>query len=181
MGLIGGVVGGATSMLGGLFAGNELEEGYNEVKKMYDKRMSEVRSHRDKVYYEDPTQSAEFQAAATKAREALADEAKRTRATSAVGGGTAESEAVQKQAAAKAVGDMMQKQAVYGASKKEGAYQSAESQLDQFTKYKADARMAQAQGKASAISSATGSLAQGLSSGLDGVGDIIGGKFGGIL
>ena len=61
-------------------------------------------------------------------------------------------------------GQMMQQQAVQGAAKKEQAYQSAEGQIDAFTKYLADSKLAQAQGKAQAITQAAGGLSSAASS-----------------
>lgn len=160
MGLIGGIIGGAAGAIGAGLSGKALAAAFEKQQKMYDQRMSEVRSHRDAVYYQDPTQSAENQAATTNAQKVLAEQTKRTRATNAVTGGTDESAALQSAAASAAVGDMLQQQAVQGAAKKEQAYQSAEGQLDAFTKYKADSILQQGQAKAGAIQGAFGGMAQ---------------------
>ena len=69
-------------------------------------------------------------------------------------GGTAESEALAKQQATDAVGQMMQQAAVNGENKKEQVYQNADSQLNTFTKYLADSKQAQAQQKAQGIQGA---------------------------
>lgn len=160
MGLIGSLVGGVAGAIGAGLSGSALGDAYRKQQKMYDQRMSEVRSHRDAVYYQDPTQSAENQAAVTNAQKVLAEQGRRTRATNIVTGGTDESEALQKAADSAAVGNMLQQQAVQGAAKKEQAYQSAEGQLDAFTKYKADSVAQQGQAKAQAIQGAFGGLSQ---------------------
>lgn len=159
MGLIGGLVGGAASAIGGIFAGSALNEGFRKQQEMYEQRLTDVKAHRDKVYYQDPTQTAESQAAVTQAQQLLNEQTARARSTNIVSGGTDESVALQKQAAAAAVGNMMQQQAVAGTAKKEQAYQQAEGQIDAFTKYLADSKLQQAQGKAQAIQGAANGLA----------------------
>ncbi len=159
MGLIGSIAGGVTSAAGGLIAGSALSKGFEEQQKLFNERLSQVRAHRDKLYYQDPTQSAENQAAVTQARELLGEQAKNSRAVAAVTGGTDEAVALEKAAGAKQVADMMQKQAVYGASKKEDVWNDADQQINTFTKYLADSKMAQAQGKAQAIQGAASGLA----------------------
>ena len=155
MGLISGIAGGMGSYLGSSAA----DKGYEEALEMYNRRLSEIKSHRDKVYYQDPTQSAENQAAVTQAQKVLAEQGKRTRATNAVAGGTDESAALEKAQGAAAVGNMMSQAAVQGEAKKEQAYQDAESQIDTFTKYLADTKMARAKSKAAGIQSAASGLA----------------------
>lgn len=159
MGLISGIAGGTIGAAGGFLASSAADKGYEEAMEMYNRRLSEIKSHRDKVYYQDPTQSAESQAAVTQAQKVLADQAKRTRATNAVAGGTDESAALEKAQGAAAVGNMMTQAAVQGEAKKEQAYQAAENQIDTFTKYLADTKMARAQSKAAGIQSAASGLA----------------------
>lgn len=164
MGLIGGILGGVTSAVGGIFAGKALNKGYQQQQNMYNQRLADVKAHRDSVYYQDPTQTAESQAAVTQAQDLLNKQTQQAKNTNIVSGGTDESVALQKQTAANAVGQMMQQQAVQGAAKKEQAYQSAEGQIDAFTKYLADSKLAQAQGKAQAITQAAGGLSSAASS-----------------
>lgn len=159
MGLIGGIFGGLTSAVGGIFAGSALNEGFKKQQKAFEDRLADIKGHRDKVYYQDPTQEAENQAAVTQAQELLNQQTERAKNTSIVSGGTDESVALQKQAAAAAVGNMMQQQAVQSAAKKEGVWNNADSQIDAFTKYLADSKLQQAQGKAQNIQSAAGGLA----------------------
>ena len=159
MGLIGGIIGGAASAAGGIFAGKALAKGYRQQQELYNNRMNDVKAHRDAVQYQDPTQSAENQAAVTQAQQVLDDANARAQATSIVTGGSDESAAMAKQAAAGTVGNMMQQQAASGQARKDQAWQSADNQIDTFSKYLADAKLGQAQAKASAISSAAGGLA----------------------
>lgn len=163
MGLIGSVLGGAASAVGGIFAGKAAKRGYEQAIKAYEERMADVKAHRDAVYYQDPTQSAENQAAVTQAQELLADQAKSSRASQVVSGGTDESVAEEKRAAAAAVGNMMQTQAAQGAAKKEAAYAAADQQLTSMTDYIAKAKIGKGQAEAQAITSAAGGLSGALS------------------
>lgn len=151
MGLIGSIVGGVASAAGGILAGNKM----SEADDIFNKRMDQIKAHRDKVYYQDPTQTADNQAALTNAREVMKEATDRAAATAAVTGGTDESVALAKKQAADTVGGMLQQQAVQGAQRREQAYQNAEGQLDAYTKYLADSKKAQAQ----AIAGAAGNLA----------------------
>lgn len=159
MGLIGSVLGGAASAVGGIFAGKAQSRAYKEAMKMYEKRMGEVKAHRDAVYYQDPTQSAENQAAVTQAQQVLNEQAKDSRAAQVVSGGTDAGIAEQKRAAAAAVGNMMQAQAAQGAAKKEAAWAAADQSLDSMTNYIAQAKIGQGQARAQAITAAAGGLA----------------------
>lgn len=159
MGLIGSIVGGVTGAVGGVLAAKALNKGYRQQQEIYNNRLNDVRAHRDAVYYQDPTQSAENQAAVTNAQKVMDEANQRAQATSIVAGGTDESAALAKQQAASTVGNMMQQQAVQGQSRKDNAWSSADSQIDTFSKYLADSKLAQAQGKASSIQQAAGGLA----------------------
>lgn len=164
MGLIGGIAGGVVSAAGGILAGSAMNKGFKQQQELFNQRIAEAKAHRDAVYYQDPTQTAESQAAVTKAQELLNQQAQQVKNTNIVSGGTDESVALQKQQSAQAVGKMMQDQAVQGAAKKEQAYQAAEQQIDAFTKYLADSKMQQAQAKAQAIQGAASGLSSAASS-----------------
>ena len=159
MGMIGSIVGGVTSAAGGIAAGKALSKGYRQQQEIFNKRINDVKAHRDAVYYQDPTQSAESQAAVTNAQQVMDDANRRAQATSVVTGGTDESAALAKQQAASTVGNMMQQQAVQGQSRKDNAWSSADSQIDTFSKYLADSKLAQAAGKAQSIQQAAAGLA----------------------
>lgn len=159
MGLIGSIVGGVTGAVGGVAAAKALNKGYRQQQEIYNNRLNDVRAHRDAVYYQDPTQSAENQAAVTNAQKVMDEANQRAQATSIVAGGTDESAALAKQQSASTVGNMMQQQAVQGQSRKDNAWSSADSQIDTFSKYLADSKLAQAAGKAQGIQQAAGGLA----------------------
>ena len=155
MGLIGSAIGGVAGIAGGILAGNELDSGYRGMQNMYaqqqamfDKRMDEVKAHRDAVYYQDPNASAANQAAVTNAQKVMAEQNKRSHARNIVTGGTDESEAIAKKQATDAVGQMLQQQATQHEQQKEQAYNNADQQINTFTKYKADAIAGAAQAKA---------------------------------
>ena len=164
MGLIGGIVGGVTSAVGGALAGSARNKGFEEQQKLFNQRITDAKAHRDAIYYQDPTQTAENLAAQTEAQELLNQQTQAAKNSNIVSGGTDESVALQKQAAAQTVGKMMRDQAVQGAAKKEQAYQHADTQIDAFTKYLADSKMQQADAKAKAIESAAGGLSNAASS-----------------
>lgn len=159
MGLIGSVVGGITSAAGGALAAKALNKGYKQQQEIFNNRINDVKAHRDAVYYQDPTQSAENQAAVTNAQQVMDDANKRAQATSIVAGGTDESAALAKQQAASTVANLMQQAAVNGQARKDNAWSSADSQIDTFNKYLADSKLAQASGKAQSIQQAAGGLA----------------------
>ena len=156
MGIISGIVGGTVGAVGGIIAGKKLNKGYQQQQDMYNQRLADIKAHRDNLYYRDPTQTAENQAAVPEAKELLADNAKQAAATSVIAGGTAESEALAKRQGAEAVANMMQQQAVQGAAQKEAVWNAADQQIDAFTQYLANSKLQQAQGNAQAISKAAG-------------------------
>lgn len=159
-GPIGAAVGGGISAAGGLVAGSKLAKAYKKQQQLYDNRLSEVRAHRDSIYYQDPTQSAENRAAVTNAQAVLDAANKKAAATSVVTGGTDESAALAKQTAAGKVGDMMQTTAVDGAKNKENVWNNADNEINTFTKYKADAIMGQGAAQAKAIQDAAAGLSK---------------------
>ena len=151
MGLIGTIVGGVASAAGGLIAGNKMKE----QDELFNNRMRDIKAHRDSIYYRDPTQTADNQAALTQAKELMKENVQRTAGTGAVTGGTPEAEALAKKQGSQVVGNMLQQQAVQGAQQREQVYNNSEQQVDAYTKYLADSKKAQAQ----AIAQAAGGLA----------------------
>lgn len=160
MGLIGSIAGGVASAAGSLAAGKALSKGYRQQQEIFNKRLNDVKAHRDAVYYQDPTQSAENQAAVANAQQVMDEANRRAQSTSAVTGGTDESAALARQQAAQTVGDMMRQAASSGQSRKDSAWNSADSQIDTFSKYLADSKLAQASGKAKSIQDAASGLAE---------------------
>ena len=73
MGLIGSIAGGVTSAVGGALAAKKQNAAYNEYIKTFENRMQQVKDHRDNLYYQDPTQTAENQVAVTNAQKVLDD------------------------------------------------------------------------------------------------------------
>lgn len=159
MGLIGSIVGGLTSAAGGSLAAKARNKGYNEYIKMFQDRMQQVKDHRDNLYYQDPTQSAENQVAVTNAQKVLDNATETAKNTNIVSGGSDEAVALSKQAAQEQVGNIMQQAAVQGAQTKENVWHSADSQIDQMTNYIATAKKEKALSTAQGITDAAGGLA----------------------
>ena len=159
MGIIGSIVGGLTSAVGGALAAKARNKGYNEYIKMFQNRMQQVKDHRDNLYYQDPTQSAENQVAVTNAQKVLDNATETAKNTNIVSGGSDEAVALSKQAAQEQVGNIMQQAAVRGAQTKENVWNTADSQIDQMTNYIATAKKEKALGTAKGITDAAGGLA----------------------
>lgn len=159
MGIIGSIVGGLTSAAGGSLAAKARNKGYNEYIKMFQDRMQQVKDHRDNLYYQDPTQSAENQVAVTNAQKVLDNATATAKNTNIVSGGSDEAVAFSKQAAQEQVGKMMQEAAGQGAQTKENVWNTADSQIDQMTNYIATAKKEKALGTAKGITDAAGGLA----------------------
>jgi len=159
MGLIGSIAGGLTSAAGGLLASKKANAAYNEYIKTFENRMQQVKDHRDNLYYQDPTQTAENQVAVTNAQKVLDNATQKAKNTNIVSGGSDESVALSKQAAQDQVGKMMQDAAVQGAQQKENTWNNADSQIDTFTNYIATAKKEKALSTAQGITDATSGLA----------------------
>lgn len=159
MGLIGSIAGGVTSAIGGALAAKKQNAAYNEYIKAFENRMQQVKDHRDNLYYQDPTQTAENQAAVTNAQKVLDNATQTAKNTNIVSGGSDESVAMSKQAAQDQVGQMMQQAAEQGAQQKENVWNTADSQIDQMTNYIATAKKEKGLGQAQAIQGAASGLA----------------------
>lgn len=159
MGLIGSIAGVVTSAAGGVLASKARNKGYDQYISMFQDRMQQVKDHRDNIYYQDPTQTAENQVAVTNAQKVLDNATQTAKNTNIVSGGSDESVAVSKQAAQEQVGKMMQDAAVQGAQTKENVWNQADQQIDAFTNYIASAKKEKALGNAQAITQATSKLA----------------------
>lgn len=159
MGMIGSIVGGVTSLAGNVLSAKAANRGYNQYIKMFQDRMQQVKDHRDTVYYQDPTQTAENQAALSNAQKVLDKATQTAKNTNIVSGGSDESVAMSKQAAQEQVGKMMQDAAVQGAQTKENAWNQADQQIDAFTNYIASAKKEKGLNNAQAISQSSGELA----------------------
>lgn len=158
-GSAGGLLGGAITAVGGSLAARARNQGYNEFIKMYQNRMQQVKDHRDNLYYQDPTQSAENQVAVTNAQKVLDNATATAKNTNIVSGGSDEAVALSKQAAQEQVGNIMQQAAVQGAQTKENVWNTADSQIDTMTNYIAAAKKEKALSTAQGITDAAGGLA----------------------
>ena len=158
-GSAGGLLGGAISAVGSSLAARARNQGYNDYIKMYQNRMQQVKDHRDNLYYQDPTQSAENQVAVTNAQKVLDNATATAKNTNIVSGGSDEAVALSKQAAQEQVGNIMQQAAVQGAQTKENVWNTADSQIDKMTNYIATAKKEKALGTAKGITDAAGGLA----------------------
>lgn len=158
-GSAGGLLGGAITAVGGSLAARARNQGYNEFIKMYQNRMQQVKDHRDNLYYQDPTQSAENQVAVTNAQKVSDNATETAKNTNIVSGGSDEAVALSKQAAQEQVGNIMQQAAVQGAQNKENVWNTADSQIDTMTNYIAAAKKEKALSTAQGITDATGALA----------------------
>lgn len=157
----GAAIGGAAvTLLGGILAGNKAKAGYNEYINQLNKSIAARRDHRDKVMYQDPTQTAENQAAVTQAKELLDAKTQATQDRNIVTGGTDEAIALDKQAAAAAAGNMMQQQAAAGQERKDRVYSEDQAQIDAFQKYKGEAIKAKNLTQAQAITNMANGSAQ---------------------
>ena len=158
-GSAGGLLGGAITAVGGSLAARARNQGYNDFIKMYQDRMQQVKDHRDNLYYQDPTQSAENQVAVTNAQKVLDNATETAKNTNIVSGGSDEAVALSKQAAQEQVGNIIQQAAVQGAQNKENVWNTADSQIDTMTNYIAAAKKEKALSTAQGITDATGALA----------------------
>lgn len=159
MGIIGSIAGGLTSAVGGALAAKARNKGYNDYINMFQDRMQQVKGHRDNLYYQDPTQSAENQVAVTNAQKVLDNATATAKNTNIVSGGSDEAVALSKQAAQEQVGKIMQEAAVQGAQTKENVWNTADEQIDQMTNYIATAKKEKALSTAQGITDAAGGLA----------------------
>ena len=158
-GSVGGILGGVATAAGGLMAAKARNKGYDQYIQMYQDRLQQVKDHRDNLYYQDPTQTAENQVAVTNAQQVLDNATQTARNTNIVSGGTDEAVALSKQAAQEQVGKMMQEAAVQGAQTKENVWNTADSQIDQMTNYIATAKRDKGLSTAQGITDAAGGLA----------------------
>ena len=157
--MIGSIAGGVTSAVGGILSASKMNKAYSQALDTYRNRMQDVKDHRDALYYQDPTQSAENQVAVTNAQKVLDDATKKAKGTNIVTGGSDESVALSKQSAQEQVGKMMQDAAVQGAQNKENVWNNADSQINTMTEYIASTQKEKGQAQAQAISQAAGGLA----------------------
>lgn len=158
-GSVGGILGGAATAAGGLLAAKARNKGFEQYIQTYQDRLQQVKDHRDNLYYQDPTQTAENQVTVTNAQKVLDNATQTAKNTNIVTGGSEEAVALSKQAAQEQVGKMMQEAAVQGAQTKENVWNTADSQVNAMTNYIASAKRDKALSTAQGITDATGALA----------------------
>ncbi|WP_300877894.1 hypothetical protein [uncultured Bacteroides sp.] len=98
--MIGAAIGAAASLAGSIFGGIKARKAAKRARKALDKADKENQEWYNRRYNEDYTQSAEAQAALTKARDYAIKQHRNARGAAAVGGATDESVAQEKAAAA---------------------------------------------------------------------------------
>ena len=140
-----------SNLIGGLWGSSEANKGYKAYMDALNRTIAARRDHRDKVQFQDPTQTADNQAAVTQAQELLDAKTDATQNRNIVTGGTDEAVALEKQAAAATAGNILQQQAAEGQQRKDRVYSEDQQQIDAFTKYKGEAQMAQKLNKAQNI------------------------------
>lgn len=163
MGLFGSIAGGITSAAGGILSAKAANKGYKEAISEYENRLNDIKTHRDAVYYRDPSQTAANQAAVTNARNMLDAQTQAAEARNVVAGGTDESVALQKQASAQAVGGMLQQQAAQDEAARENAWNTADSSINSMTQYLAKAKMDRGNAMAKNISATASGLSDSVS------------------
>lgn len=132
--MLGGIIGGATGALGGIFGGLSKNKMLKKQMAMINEQKRENQDWYDRRYNEDATQRADAQAILTKTADMIKQRNKQSAGTQAVMGGTEESVAAAKEANAKALSDATSQIAVAGAQRKdqiEGQYRERKQQLDE--------------------------------------------------
>ena len=160
MGLIGSIAGAGINAVGQGLAAKAQNRAYDQYIKTFENRMQQVKDHRDNLYYQDPTQTAENQEAVTNAQKVLDNATQKAKNTNIVSGGSDESVALSKQAAQEQVGNMMQQAAVQGAQQKENVWNTADTQIDQMTNYIATAKKEKGLAQAQSIKDAAGGVGE---------------------
>lgn len=157
MGLLGGILGGVTGVLGGLSRNKAIK-----------KQMAMVREQRqanrdwyDRRYNEDATQRADAQAILTQTAEMIKQRNQASAGAQAVMGGTEESVAAAKEANAKALSDATSQIAVAGEARKD----RIEQQYRQQDAAYAD-RLMELQGQKQGIFDLANSAVAGVSGGM---------------
>jgi hypothetical protein len=131
--MLGGIIGGAASALGGIFGGISKNKMLKKMRKMINEQKRENQDWYDRRYNEDATQRADAQAILTRTAEMIRQRNQASAGAQAVMGGTDESVAAAKEANAKALSDAASQIAIAGDNRKdriEGQYMSRKESLD---------------------------------------------------
>lgn len=154
--MLGSLIGGGLSAVGGIFGGISASKAMKKVKKNLEAQKKENQSWYDRRYNEDATQRADAQRILTKTEESIRNRNRQAAGTQAVMGGTEESVAAAKAANNQALADATSQIAVNAEARKdniEAQYQAKDAQLD-------DALNNIEMKKAQAISTAVQGVAQ---------------------
>lgn len=138
MGIIGSIIGGVGSMVGGALAAKAATSGLNEMRNlanqsidMYNAANSEEKARRDRIVNEDPNMSAEQQAARANMAEANAEAAQQMQQAAAIAGGATGATKQIAQAGAAAAAKMGQQAAVSGQQRQDQAWAAAQQRIAQ--------------------------------------------------
>ncbi|MBR1793255.1 MAG: hypothetical protein IJ764_06430 [Bacteroidales bacterium] len=170
MGITGAAIGAAGSIFGGWQSANAERKNISAIQGMKDDvaaRQQQNQDWFDKAYNEDATMRADAQNALRRTEEAIKNRAKQAAGTAAVMGGTEESQAVSKDANARALTDTMGSIAAAGAARKDAVENQYLSQRDSLDSAMRDlqfkeneARTAKANAISEAIQGVTSAVGQ---------------------
>lgn len=131
--MIGSLIGGALGVAGSIFGGLKASEAMKKYKNNLKERKSQNQNWFDRRYNEDATQRADAQAILARTEEAIKSRNRAAAGAAAVMGGTEESVVATKAANAQALADAASEIAVNGERRKdaiEQQYQQRDAQLD---------------------------------------------------
>lgn len=131
--MLGSLIGGGLSVVGGIFGGISASKAMKKVKKNIEAQKKENQSWYDRRYNEDATQRADAQRILAKTEESIRNRNRQAAGTQAVMGGTEESVAAAKAANNQALADATSQIAVNAEARKdniEAQYQAKDAQLD---------------------------------------------------
>ena len=130
----------AGTVVGGIASRNAMNKAYKQQLEGLEKRRGQAQARLDNVTYQDSTQLADVQAAITKALEMMRNRKRNAAAAAAVTGATQESQAIENEANAQAMSDLMTNIAVNGDKQKYNRMRDYETEVnsldDQITKAK---------------------------------------------
>lgn len=163
--LIGGLVGGAASIFGGMSASKAMKEYYNTAKENNRAKQAQNEAWYNRRYNEPATERADAQALLTRTEEMIRDRNKAAQGRQAVMGGTEESVATTKDANADAMAQAASNIVAASEARKdriEDQYMSRSQQLtDEATQLEGQKQLGKAQNVATATQ-AVGQFAGGL-------------------
>lgn len=154
--MIGAAIGAAAGLAGSIFGGIKAQKAAKKARKALDKADRENQEWYNRRYNEDYTQSAEAQAALTKARDYAMEQYKNAKGAAAVGGATDESVAQQKAAANQMLTDATSNIAANATARKDAVEQQYLSTKNDINNQRISIYNNQAQAATNAASQAMG-------------------------